>query len=144
MNQEHIEPGVGIGKIRFGLIQSEAEILLGKPDKVILGDEIIHIYDKLQMRLTYYHNEASKLGYIDSSNPNLKYKETQVINSSIDEVLELLRRASFTEWEIEEYDSFTSFFNEKSRITLNVEYQLVKSIEFGVPFLNDNEYRWPK
>lgn len=78
MNQGQTEPGVGIGNIKFGLSESEAEHLLGKPDKIILEDEVVRIYNHLQTRLTYYLGEARKLGYIDSSNPSIKFKGTPV------------------------------------------------------------------
>lgn len=49
-----------------------------------------------------------------------------------------------SDWEIENYDFFTSHFSEEYWITIKEEFECVDCIEIGVPFLNENEYDWPK
>jgi len=47
------------------------------------------------------------------------------------------------EWELEEYHSFSTHFNDKYWLTLHSEFESVTNLELGVPFENDEDYKWP-
>lgn len=138
---------IGIGRLKFGLSESEVEELLGIPDKNIKDpdsdDSIIWIYNDEKIRLTFYKDEERRLGYMETSNPNLALDQFVIIDTNIDLVKQEFSINNITEWEIEDYHSFTSYFNEDFWLTLHVEYGRVTSIQLGVPFINEEEYKWP-
>ena len=47
-------------------------------------------------------------------------------------------------WEIDEYHFFNTLFSEKNWLTLHTEYNEISTLELGVPFLDDENYDWPK
>lgn len=139
---------LGIGKLRFGCKESEVKKFLGNPDEIKKDSDsenrIIWVFNKEKIRLTFYENEERKLGYIETSNPKLALNEFLLINSNIELVKEKFAKERVIGWEKEAYDSFTTYFNEDFWITLHVEYEEVTSLELGVPFLTEEEYKWPK
>ena len=148
ITQMEIKPEIGIGELKFGMKLADVEKILGKADSVApeKDDEhrIIAVYNKQRLRLTFYENEDNKLGYIITSNANLTYKGNNIINSNIDFIKNEVFQKIITQWEIENYDSFISHFEEKYWLTLHSEFETVTTFEIGVPFVNDEEYKWPK
>lgn len=142
-----LRPSIGIDKLIFGFKESEVKNLLGDPDKIIKDKDsenrIIWTFNKEKTRLTFYENEERKLGYIETSNPNLTLNGFLLINSNIEVVKEKFRKQLINKWEKEEYHSFTTYFNEEFWITLHVEYEEVTNLEIGVPFITEEEYKWP-
>ena len=148
ITQMEIKPEIGIGELKFGMKLSDVEKILGKADSAEAEKDnehrIIVIYNKQRLRLTFYENEDNRLGYIITSNPNLTYKGNKIINSNIDFIKNEVLEKIITEWEIENYDSFISHFEEKYWLTLHSEFETVTTFELGVPYKNEDEYKWPK
>lgn len=137
----------GIGNIKFGMNRSEVEKIIEKPDRSIMDpedvNELIWEYNDLKLRLTFYQNEGGRLGYIRSSNSKLTIADHKIIDKNVDEIIKLIDPNSES-WEKEEYDLFTTYFNDSNWLTLNATYERVSDLELGVPFKNDEEYDWPK
>jgi len=143
-----IKPEIGIGDLKFGMKLTDVKKILGNPDRerAEKDDEhrIIVVFNKHRLRLTFYENENNRLGYIITSNPNLTYNGNKIINSNIDFIKNEVFRNIISEWEIEDYESFISHFEEKYWLTLHSEFETVTTFELGVPFKNEEEYKWPK
>ena len=143
-----IKPEIGIGELKFGMKLSDVINILGNPDSEKAEKDaehrIIVVFNKHRLRLTFYENENNSLGYIISSNTNLTYNGIEIINSNIDFIKNEVFKDIISEWEIEDYGSFISHFEEKYWITLYSEFETVTSFEIGVPFKNEEEYKWPK
>ena len=139
---------IGIDKLRLGFKESDVKSILGNPDSIKSHEDaenkIIWIFNEKKIRLTFYRDEEGKLGYIETANPKLKLNDFSIINSNIEFVKETFAQKEIRDWEKEEYHSFTTYFNEKFWITLHVSYEVVTSLEIGVPFLTDEEYKWPE
>jgi hypothetical protein len=45
-------------------------------------------------------------------------------------------------WQVEKYDFFDTYLNEKSWIVLNVEYERISDVEIGVPLDENDVYVW--
>ncbi|MBL7954940.1 MAG: hypothetical protein JNJ91_07855 [Flavobacteriales bacterium] len=141
-----VTPGVGIGPLRFGDRRSVVKRHLGNPDEIkrVLDSDgdVQWVYNDRKLRLTFYSEHDMRLGYARCSHPNLSLFGKDVIGATIKQVLVVpeLRDIQFV---AEEYDMFTSYFNEDAWLLLNVEYQCVNEVEIGVPFKNDEEYNWP-
>ena len=148
LTQMEIKPEIGIGDLKFGMKLSDVKKILGKPDseKAEKNDEhrIIVIYNKQRLRLTFYENENNRLGYIITSNPNLNYIGINIINSNIDFIKNEVFKNIISDWEIEDFDSFISHFEEKYWLTLHSEFETITTFELGVPYKNEEEYKWPK
>ena len=93
--------------------------------------------------MTFYQNEANRLGYIRSSNPNLTLNDFKIIDEKIENVISQID-SNLESWEKEDYDTFRTYFLESKWLILNVEYERVTDIEIGVPFKDESEYDWPK
>lgn len=142
-----IKVGIGIDELIFGMNRQEAEDILGKPDKEIIDEdddkELILQFNDRKLRLSFYMNESGRLGYIRCSSGKLTYKSQQLIGKSESTVLDLFKKDLNGLWEVEEYQSFTVHSNDDYWISFNTEYGAVTQVEFGVTFLNDDEYNWP-
>jgi len=81
----------GIDELRFGMTRPEIEKVLGKPSRELSDsdneNELIWEYSDKNLRLTFYQNEANRLGYIRSSNPNLTLNDFKIIDEKIENVI---------------------------------------------------------
>ena len=143
-----IKPEIGIGELKFGMKLSDVINILGNPDSEKAEKDtehrIIVVFNKHRLRLTFYENENNRLGYIISSNTNLTYKGVEIMNSNIEFIKNEVFNDIISEWEIEDFGSFISHFEEKYWITLHSEFETVTTFEIGVPYKNEEEYKWPK
>ena len=142
-----IKPKSGVADFIFGMSAEEVVKKLGQPDKIYEDEDdenqLLYQYNKQKLRLTFYQEEDGKLGYIRCSNPALTFQGKPIINVSIEKVKEVFGNA-IPEWEMEDYDFFSTYVNDDNWIVLTVDYDEVTEIELGVPFNNDDEYSWPK
>ncbi|MEN9336284.1 MAG: hypothetical protein RLZZ500_1271 [Bacteroidota bacterium] len=138
---------LGIDNIKFGLIQDEVFSLLGNPNKIHIDEddenEIVCDWNDYKFRLTFYKDENLKLGYIRIKNQNLTFKNQKIIGQSLRQVKEIVF-AHLNNWELDEYEFFSTYFNEKFWLTLHVDYGIIEEVEIGVPFKNNFEYDWPE
>jgi hypothetical protein len=144
-----IKLGIGLDNIIFGASQNEIENNLGKPDRIRQDEEYEEFepmlqYNSIKTRLTFYKNHGGKLGYLRSSNPDLSYKDKKIIGKSISEAFEIFDDIPEDSWQITEYDFWTDYFNEDWWIILRCEYSEITQLDLGVPFINEEEYSWPK
>jgi hypothetical protein len=140
-----LKPGKGIGELTFGMMPATVVEMLGEPDKIFVSDdeedEFIYQYNELRLMLTFYKHENDRLGYIRSSNPAVTYYGAPMIDQPVKEMLEGPMK-SIKNWQIEKYDFFDTYLNEKSWIVLNVEYERITDLEIGVPLGDDDVYVW--
>ena len=136
-----------MGIVQFGNIPSDVDAILGPPSREIQNpddeNELIWEYNDHKLRLTFYHDESNRLGYLRCSHPALTIVGHRIIGRSIDEVISLIDPRPES-WEIEEYFTFITYFLVSQWLTLNVEYGRVTDIELGVPFSDKDEYDWPQ
>ncbi|MFD0992561.1 hypothetical protein [Tenacibaculum geojense] len=127
--------------------RTEVENILGKPDieRIDKDNEncLILVFNNQKLRLTFYECENSRLGYIETSNPNLTFDGIKILNTNIDFAKTDIFGEMMDEWELEEYHSFSTHFNDKYWLTLNSEFESVTNLELGVPFENEEDYKWP-
>ncbi len=143
-----LKPTIGVDEIEFGMTQTEVSGLLGLPSSVFHEedepDHVVHQYDRLKLRLTFYNEEGGKLGYIRSADPDLKFKGAKVIGQPVGTAKDLVVGSGADAWEVDNYQFFDSHFHEGTWLILNVEYGEVTDVEIGVPFKNDEEYDWKR
>lgn len=136
----------GVAELKFGMNPLEVENVFGMPNREFIDsdddNDLIWEYAERKIRLTFYKNEALRLGYIRSSNPALTLNDTRIIDEKI-EMLKLQIDSNPEAWELEYYDTFTNYFLESKWLILNVEYERVSHLELGVPINNRGNYDWP-
>ncbi len=141
-----LKPNSGLGEIKFGMQQSETEQILGPATRIRVDEDdesrLMLDFNQHKIRLIFFRDESNRLGYIETALPDLSYRGKAIIGRPVEEVLELLSDLE-PDWEIENYRSFDSYFNELHWLTLFVEYGCVINVSMGVPFMNDEEYNWP-
>lgn len=136
-----LNPKNGIDKLLFGMQQKDVEAIYGRPDKEFKDDDenIIYLYNKEKLRLTFYEDESFKLGYIISSNPELLLLDKKVIGRNC---IELKTELPFKSWEVEDFDSTENYFNESNWLTLQSEFGIVIRVEIGAIINDNDELEW--
>lgn len=136
-----LNPKNGIDKLLFGMQQKDVEAIYGRPDKEFKDDDenIIYLYNKEKLRLTFYEDESFKLGYIISSNPELLLMDKKVIGRNC---IELKTELPFKSWEVEDFDSTENHFNESNWLTLQSEFGQVIRVEIGAIINDNDELEW--
>ena len=136
-----LNPKNGIDKLLFGMQQKDVEAIYGKPDKDFKDDDenIIYLYNKEKLRLTFYEDESFKLGYIISSNPELLLLDKKIIGRNC---IELKTALPFKSWEVEDFDSTENHFNESNWLTFQSEFGQVIRVEIGAIINDNDELEW--
>ena len=136
-----IIPKNGIDKLVFGMKQNDVLSIYGKPDKQFKDEDqnVIFIYNNLQLQMSFYEEEDFKLGYIISSNPGLTIFDNNVIGKTIETLKsELL---TFKTWEKENFDLAENYFNEENWLILVSEFNKIVKVELGC-IIKDDEFDW--
>ena len=139
-----IKPKFGIDKLIFGMKQNDVITLYGKPNKNYKDedDNVIFQYNNHKMRLTFYKDEAFKLGYIVASSADLELFDKKIIGRKINEVKNELTQKGVTKFTQEEFDTFENYFNEDHWIILQTEFEEVVKFEIGAIINAKDEFDW--
>ncbi len=134
----------GIDKLLFGMKQNDVTAVYGKPDRNYKDedDNVIFAYNKLKMRLTFYQEEAFKLGYIVASSPELELFGNKIIGKQISEVKKALATKGITKFTQEDFDTFENYFNEENWFILQTEFDEVVKFEIGAIINSKDEFDW--
>ena len=134
----------GIDKLLFGMKQKDVEALYGKPNKQFKDEDenIIYLYNELKLRLTFYEDEAFRLGYIISSNSKLQLFDNLIIGKDINSVKINLKNNGIEVWEVEDFDSTENHFNESNWIILQTEFNEIIRFEIGAIINDKDEFEW--
>ena len=134
----------GIDKLLFGMKQNDVIGIYGQPDKQYKDedDNVIFAYNSQKMRLTFYQEEAFRLGYIVASHQDLTILGIQVIGKNSAEVKKQLAEKGLTKFTQEAFDTFENYFNEDNWIILQTEFDEVLKIEVGAIINSKDEFDW--
>jgi hypothetical protein len=136
-----LNPKNGIDQLLFGMQQKDVVSLYGAPDKQFEDEEqnIIFLYNNLQLRLTFYQDEAMKLGYMITSNPEVTLLDKKVIGLDVETIKKEL---PFKSWEEEDFDSTENHFNESNWLVLQSEFGKIIRVEIGAIINDNDEFEW--
>ena len=139
-----INPKNGIDKLLFGMKQNDVTAIYGKPDRNYKDedDNVIFAYNKLKMRLTFYQEEALKLGYVVASSPDLEIFGFKIIGRKIADVKKDLAAKGITKFTQEEFDTFENYFNEDNWLLFQTEFDEVVKVEVGAIINDKDEFDW--
>jgi hypothetical protein len=136
-----INPKNGVDKLLFGMKQNHVEAIYGKPTKQFVDDDgnSIYLYYNEKLRLTFYEDEAFRLGYIITSNTEATLLDKKVIGKN---VADLKSELPFTSWEQEDFDSTENHFNESNWLILQSEFGIIIRVEVGAIIKDNDEFDW--
>jgi hypothetical protein len=136
-----INPKNGVDKLLFGMKQTHVEAIYGKPTKQFLDDDgnSIYLFYNEKLRLTFYEDEAFRLGYIITSNTEATLLDKKVIGKN---VADLKSELPFTSWEQEDFDSTENHFNESNWLILQSEFGIIIRVEIGAIIKDNDEFDW--
>ena len=131
----------GVDHLLFGMKQVNVEAIYGKPSKEYKDDDgnLIYLYNNHKMRLTFYIDEAFRLGYIITSNKEVTLLDKKIIGENIETIKNEL---PFKSWELEDFDSTENHFNESNWLILQSEYDDVIRVEIGAIINDKDEFDW--
>lgn len=134
----------GIEQLLFGMKQNDVTAIYGKPDRNYKDedDNVILVYNKLKMRLTFYQEEDLRLGYIVASSPKLELFGNFIIDKPIASVKKELAAKGITKFTQEEFDTFENYFNEENWFILQTEFEEVVKFEIGAIINQKDEFDW--
>lgn len=134
----------GIDRLEFGMTQKYVEALYGKPNKTFKDDEnnTIYVYNKERMKLTFYVDEDMKLGYITTTNPEIKLFGSTIINKEWDLVNGDLALNKITKFEKDSEEGIDIYFNEDNWLFFHVDYDEVVEVEIGAIINDNDEFEW--
>ena len=131
----------GIDTLLFGMKQKNVEALYGLPSKQFKDEDgnSIYLYNDQKMRLTFYEDEAFRLGYIISSNSELTLFDKKIMGQNCATVKSEL---PFKTLEQEDFDSVENYFNESNWLTLVSEFGVITKVEIGAIINDNDEFEW--
>lgn len=134
----------GLDKLLFGMKQKDVTAIYGKADKEYRDedDNVILVYNKLKLRLTFYKDEDLKLGYLVASDANLELFGNKLLFRNITTVLKELADKGIAKFTEEEFDTFQNYFSEENWIILQTEFDEVVKVEIGAIINNKDEFEW--
>ena len=134
----------GIDTLIFGMKQQDVTSIYGSPSKKFVDEEenIIWLYDKQKLRLTFYMDEDFRLGYIICSNPDVSIGGQKILGQSVQELKHSLAAHGYKTWEEEDFDMAVNHFNEANWIILQAEFGEVVKVELGAIINDNDEFDW--
>lgn len=131
----------GADQLLFGMKQNHVEAILGQPNKQFKDDDgnVIYLYNDKKLRLTFYEDEAFRLGYIITSNVEATVLDKKVIGKNVEEIKADL---PFKNWETEDFDSTENHFNESNWLILQSEFGVINKVEIGAIIKDNDEFDW--
>ena len=134
----------GIDKLLFGMKQNDVTALYGKPNSSYNDedDNVIFAYNAQKMRLTFYKDEAFKLGYIVASSQELDLLGTKIIGKKITDIKNEMNKNGISKFNQEAFDTFENYFNEDNWIIFQTEFDEVVKFEIGAIINAKDEFEW--
>jgi hypothetical protein len=134
----------GIDNLLFGMKEQDVIKILGKPDTQYKDEEenVVFMYNARKLRLIFYKEEDFKLGYITTTNPDVKLVNTLIIGKNWSEVYPVLEKNKVKSFETDTSEGMMSYFNEENWLFIHVDYNEIVKIEVGAVFSDKDEFDW--
>jgi hypothetical protein len=134
----------GIDNLLFGMKEQDVTKILGKPDTQYKDEEenVVFMYNARKLRLIFYKEEDFKLGYITTTNPDVKLVNTLIIGKNWSEVYPVLEKNKVKSFETDTSEGMMSYFNEENWLFIHIDYNEIVKIEVGAVFSDKDEFDW--
>ena len=134
----------GIDNLLFGMKEQDVIKVLGKPDTQYKDEEenIVFMYNARKLRLIFYKEEEFKLGYITTTEANVKLFGTALIGKNWSDIFPILEKNKLKSFETDTIEGMMSYFNEDNWIFFHVDYNEIVKVEVGAVFSDKDEFDW--
>jgi hypothetical protein len=159
MDKVHIDilPGIGLGKLKFGMSRDDVKAILGEPDH----QETTHYgedesdqsdaweYHPLRLDLSFEEAEDWRLMIISVSSEDYHLKGSSLIGLDMDELMEELEVLGIKDLEIEDLSSEDHpnqklISSESLAINFWLHENILEEIQWGPQFIDDETIQWPE
>ncbi|WP_462250114.1 hypothetical protein [Ekhidna sp.] len=159
MEKEQVEilPGIGLGKLKFGMTRDEVQKILGKPNH----QEVTHYgedesdqsdaweYHPLRLDLSFEEAEDWRLVIISVSSEDYTFKGSSLIGLDIDELMEELDLHGISDLEIEDMSSEDNpeqklISSDLLGLNFWLHKDILEEIQWGPQFIDDETIKWPE
>ena len=134
----------GIDNLLFGMKEQDVIKVLGKPDTQYKDEEenIVFMYNARKLRLIFYKEEEFKLGYITTTEANVKLFGAALIGKNWSDIFPILEKNKLKSFETDTIEGMMSYFNEDNWIFFHVDYNEIVKVEVGAVFSDKDEFDW--
>lgn len=134
----------GIDNLLFGMKEQDVIKVLGKPDTQYKDEEenVVFMYNARKLRLIFYKEEEFKLGYITTTEANVKLFGTALIGKNWSDIFPILEKNKLKSFETDTIEGMMSYFNEDNWIFFHVDYNEIVKVEVGAVFSDKDEFDW--
>jgi hypothetical protein len=147
-----VDPGTGLGNIKFGMRRSEIKKMLGEPSDVESPEEATDLeywhFDDLDTSFTFDGMEDWRLTAIVSSNNELKLYGLRLIGADRESIVDLLgkkghKKLSFEE-DFEDDVQIETIESESLELMVWLREGTISEVQFGPFFLDEGTISWPE
>lgn len=155
--QVEIVPGVGLGKLKFGMSREEIKSVLGEPDH----QEVTHYgddesdksdaweYHPLRLDLSFEEAEDWRLTIFSVSSEDYQFKGSSLIGLNQEELMEELDVLGVKDLEIEDMSSEDHpeqvlISSEELGINFWLHQDICEEIQWGPLFEDEHTIKWPE
>lgn len=155
--QVEIVPGVGLGKLKFGMSRDEVKTILGEPDHQEItsyGDDDSDQsdaweYHPLRLDLSFEEAEDWRLTILSVSSEDYMFKGSSLIGLNQEELMEELDVLRVKDLEIEDMSSEdhpeqTLISSDELGMNFWLHKDILEEIQWGPLFEDENTIRWPE
>lgn len=151
-----IEPGKGLGIIRFGITREQLKEILGEPEETDLfyldeGEKSASeswYYDKIGLSFSFEAEQNWKLITIEADADNVTLNGQQIIGISKSELYTLLEKMNIDDiyeeaTPMEEAETHELVSSNQKELNFWLEEERVTEIQWGPFYTTDDEIIWP-
>lgn len=151
-NYFEILPGIGIGKLRFGMWRSDVEKLLGPPDGSRAFDyqesgshiDELWTYETYGLELMFDESCDYRLASIKASHPQTTLGGTKLFGLDVEEALGRMFDLGYEATEKKSFpESKLQICFDKQQIDLWFQGGFLETVEWGHLWLDNQTPRWP-
>lgn len=152
---KNIEPGIGVGEVKFGMLKSDVLGILGMPtDKEVekdfeTGDAVeTWDYDNCGIAFSFDEEENWKLETITINSSYFEFKGVGLVGKGIKEVQDFIEKNELGEMEFEDYSTEENPNHElidvdEANMFFWFTDEILQEIQFGVKWDEDDNALWP-
>ena len=153
---KHIEPGIGLGPLKFGLLREEIKEIIGIPDEIEFyrysssfhdESEAWH-FEELELSITFSREDEGRMYAIAINSAFYSLWDSIHIGQSISVVKEILTTRGITDYEFEDWSSVESPDHKlieltESYVNLWFDNGELSEIQWSPKFEDDETIIWP-
>jgi len=153
---KYIEPGIGLGKLKFGMAQDEIKEIIGLPDEIEIyqylpdsneRSENWHFED-LQLSISFSSEDDWRMDTVSINSKYYSLWDSVEIGQTMSQVEETLKRIDKENYICEDWSNLESpdhklFEFEEYYLNLWFENGELSEIQWSPKFINEDEIDWP-